>query len=387
MRPVPSAAPEPQTPDTFRLEPSPGPSADASVEPSAGQPGALERRAVRASGAFIAEMIERFQDRPDSTLDLMAPFGGIAAQDERGRTMLHWTVVHRPDDVRTVSALLERGAALEQPDAEGETPLSLAFAGSRSRLHPAPVIRALLLAGAAPAFLQRARGWRSGSTPLHDAVLGGATAEWTEVLNLLIVRHADLEAVNADGHTALHLAARDHRPMALQRLLNAGASVNATDPRGNTPLVLMLGGHQDVPDRNRRSAVIDPPARLRMVRALLDAGADPSARGTTPNGATESLLARVAAQTVPDVPVFVALVEAGADPDETLPTAHRPERDHLRAGPPGRETPWTRIMTVVNQEPDASGLPLRVALENALLQHEARRSANVVAPGVPRARL
>jgi ankyrin repeat protein len=110
----------------------------------------------------------------------------------------------------------------------------------------------------------------------------------------LLARRADVNAVQADGATALHWAVyRNDLPM-VDRLLAAGARVKAVNLHGVSPLAL---------------ACINGSAPA--VERLLAAGADPNERG--PNGETALMMASrtgaVAAMTV--------LVKAGADVNAT----------------------------------------------------------------------
>ena len=99
---------------------------------------------------------------------------------------------------------------------------------------------------------------------LHKAAIAGDVAK----LNRLIKAGADVNATSKDGWTPLHWAARKGHTDAVIALLEAGADVNATDERDLTPLYwAAFKGHTD--------AVI----------ALLEAGADVRAtdnRGRTP---------------------------------------------------------------------------------------------------------
>ena len=56
------------------------------------------------------------------------------------------------------------------------------------------------------------------------------------VSELLKCGYRSLEAKNEEGETAVHLASRLGEDAILASLVAAGASVNARDQRGNTPL-------------------------------------------------------------------------------------------------------------------------------------------------------
>jgi ankyrin repeat protein len=62
----------------------------------------------------------------------------------------------------------------------------------------------------------------------------------------------DINARNAEGRTALHLAAANGHDETIGRLITNGANLNIQDNAGNTPLHLaMIGGHDDCIDKLR----------------------------------------------------------------------------------------------------------------------------------------
>ena len=147
-------------------------------------------------------------------------------------------------DIDLVRVLLEAGAAVNARNQAGNTPLHLAV----MQRHDEEMVRALLEAGANA----NARN-RNDEMPLHEATL-----------------HGDIDLV--------HL------------LLEAGAAVNARDGAGNTALHYALSFGNRILHMLRAKGINTPlhlvgngPAEL--VRALLEAGADPTLRnneGNTP---------------------------------------------------------------------------------------------------------
>jgi ankyrin repeat protein len=73
---------------------------------------------------------------------------------------------------------------------------------------------------------------RGGRTSLFYAVVDGKDDEVTR----LIAAGADVDAEDLDGWRPAHAAGMHQRPRALRELLAAGAMVDPTDSRGNTPL-------------------------------------------------------------------------------------------------------------------------------------------------------
>ncbi len=78
-----------------------------------------------------------------------------------------------------------------------------------------------------------------GFTPLH----GVAGEDHLDMLQYLISRGADVNAVNDEGVSPLHLAAY---PEIAQALVRAGAAINAPDAAGNTPLHIAVEDEEGI---------------------------------------------------------------------------------------------------------------------------------------------
>ena len=151
----------------------------------------------------------------------------------------------RSGDVKTfVEVSLASPDLLTKRDKHGATLLHWAAA------HGQPEIAAFLLHnGSAPAAMDDA-----GSTPLHCA----ATAE---VARKLIEAGADVNATDAKGNSPLGVAAEYNRVDVARTLLERGAEVNAHNCVGATPLVYCaIYGHMETTE------------------VLLEAGADPEVK-------------------------------------------------------------------------------------------------------------
>ncbi|WP_299652822.1 ankyrin repeat domain-containing protein [uncultured Jannaschia sp.] len=165
-----------------------------------------------------------------------------------------------------------------------------------------------------------------GETPLMRANSGPFA---TEALDAVLALGPDLNAVNENGETALHIIAgsRDREGTAerVARLLESGADPDIANLKAKTPLIAAIeAGQEDAavvlleadailePEVDRGlsalHAAIRSDASPELISKLLDAGADPI--DASRSGMT--LLHRVARAGTPDV--AHVLIRAGADP-------------------------------------------------------------------------
>jgi len=193
--------------------------------------------------------------------------GLVGAKDETGRTPLHWAC--RGVHVEVVKYLVERGADVNALDRSSIAPLHsiasrghieaakiLIGAGARldaktvdqsTSLHMAAAqghldLAAFLFEKGAPVNIQDG----SDDTPLHAA----AWADQWEVLERLVDalpagQAAVLKALDFDGNTVLHLAARAGRVETLRLLVAKGAGLDARNTLGQTAFNLAEEGGYD----------------------------------------------------------------------------------------------------------------------------------------------
>jgi hypothetical protein len=182
---------------------------------------------------------------------------------------------------RLVDTLLAVGADPNARDQRGHGPLQVAAALGREA-----ALRALIRAGALPTARSP-----DGQTALGLALAAGRTdlTQWLEWRGWTLpgrpLQPMDLPAAAMAGDVD-----------AVLRLLELGLPVDAVDAQGCSALLRAAGGGQ-----------------VELARRLLARGADPSARART--GATPLS----AAISMRHTPVVEALLQAGADPDQALP--------------------------------------------------------------------
>jgi ankyrin repeat protein len=220
------------------------------------------------------------------------------------RTPLVWALIHQDWDL--ACKLLEAGADPNLVSNLGEQPMSLAAAGNAVE-----VLEALLERKAKPDKAGRQR-----QTPLMEAAETGAL----EAVQWLVKHKAKMERKNGNKETPLVIACREARADVADFLVEAGAQVDVEGDFG-TPLTAAAGAIKRVPMVDGQPQFISvqwtddgvftfEPAPvadvLRIVKRLLEAGADP-------NLGTQKPLAEAAFKGNPAV--VEELLQAGADPD------------------------------------------------------------------------
>ena len=283
----------------------------AGCQPARNSTDDIARVFAAAQRNDVAEVRAWLDARPD----------GVRLKDAGGRTLLHAAALAR--GVEALQLVLERGGDVNAADREGQTPLHAAVS--------------VLNHGAATQLLQRrcdvqAKNGR-GETALHVAASGTgdertvadtattkqhvperragvegrpATSDNASpapppstraelrraIVRSLIDAGARLDAADATGATALHLAANRGHVLLLEWLVDPRVGVDPVDGRRRTPLHLAAAAGQ-----------------VQVVEWLIKHGASVKARDVA--GQTPLHLAAARHRTA----VMQALLDAGADVD------------------------------------------------------------------------
>jgi ankyrin repeat protein len=216
-------------------------------------------RAVGTGGVTALHLATMDSSKTRWLLDAGADVNAVS---QLGRTPLV-VAASGQGTVDVVRQLLAKGASVNAADAVGITPLIAA-----ASVNDADVVNLLLAHGADASAASRG--------PVGTALQGAAANGNSALVKTLLARSSNVDAVSVDsagtvkngpvqfGHvTALHLAVLSVNRDAVRQILAAGASVDALDIRGMTPLMFAIG--TDRPDP-------------RIVRMLLQRGASTTLR-------------------------------------------------------------------------------------------------------------
>ena len=185
--------------------------------------------------------------------------GGLAALAWAGQ--IHYAA--KSGSVEQVKRLIAEGAAVDEKDDNGATPLIIAAYSGQGD------VAAFLISEGADV---RAKD-SNDTSALHAAAIGG----YKGVAELLLAEGVDVDAKDAEGATPLGWAAYFGYEDVVALLLLKGADVNARDNRGSTPLHAATAQVKATPGTA-------PGDHAAVVKLLIARGADVNARD--PNGGT-----------------------------------------------------------------------------------------------------
>jgi ankyrin repeat protein len=271
--------------------------AEAGTSVSEGKLTPLMRHLSLIGGALLAVL---------GTVGVGAQAPADSALD--GSTPLHQAV--RQNDLKTVDALIKKGADVKAATRYGVTPIGIAAMNGH-----AAILRRLLDAGA----------------DVNSATPGGETALMTaartgnrEAVTLLLDRRADANAKDSvRSQTALMWAVTENHPEIVKLLAGRGANVNAqttvTTPRGEYVAARAGGASGNGIIRQRALPTKDGgmspllfavrDGNVAMTRLLLELGAD--INQTAGNHTSPLLIALLNGQ----VALASELLQRGADPN------------------------------------------------------------------------
>ena len=356
----------------------------------------------------------------DAHVQAMVTPTTVTSTDKEGNTQLHLAII-RKAEVRTIALILDRKAAVNARNMNGDTPLHLAVQADLREIGELLIARgadifAVNSSGKSPLFLAADakdgfRPWMLNTTTIEakDGLGNGIlhyAAMWTldALIPSVVQAGARIDAQNATGETPLFAAIKADSPSTIAILLAQGASSTARDSLGNTALhaavrwnakqsvAALIKGGADVNAGNLNGKTpLHEAVRLGMAESeglLLAAGANLEARdlsGNTPlleavqsglSASIERLLEKGASlnvrNNVGDTPlhaaaksqrldIAVALLAKGAPIHAKNAKGDTPYRMALRTGNSATNTLLTKDR--INETDDSGATPLHIAIQ------------------------
>jgi quinoprotein dehydrogenase-associated probable ABC transporter substrate-binding protein len=197
------------------------------------------------------------------------------------------------NDLDRAAYLIGKGAAVNQLDNLGESPLTTA-----ARAGCLPMMRLLIAHGAEVDRLDS-----DGSTPL----MGAVERNQAPAVKFLLAHGAQIEKGAPSGFSPLSLAIEEQQFDAAYALINAGANVNSPASRYRlTPLMVVAS--EPPPSANSLVRVMEDHGPMDIARALLARKARVNA--TDAEGVTALMIAAAHDNS----PMIALLIQAGANP-------------------------------------------------------------------------
>jgi len=186
------------------------------------QSGAVAKSADKNGNPLLALAVEKGFLK---TSQILLKFGADPNCPMNGNTPLFTAISAK--NVQLVELLLKYKANCNEVAIGGESAICMAVK------YNAPLatqfISLLLPVGANTNVVDR-----SGNTPLFLAVMKGRRFE--TIIHRLIDQGADVNGVNSNGNTILHVASKYNSPEVVRHLLKSGANPNAKNESGNSPV-------------------------------------------------------------------------------------------------------------------------------------------------------
>ncbi|KAK0161672.1 hypothetical protein PV327_008091 [Microctonus hyperodae] len=168
--------------------------------------------------------------------------------DHNANTVYHYAAASTKDIIFALGAGLPN--TLNSRNSSGQTPLHVACQNDKP-----DCVKALLMIGAdvnisasestgnGPSYVGDFMSDKPNSLSAQDMKFGGTPLHWSssrEVVDALIEMNCNIDALNFDGRTALHIMVMRKRLDCVVALLSHMASVNIVDNEGNSPLHLAV---------------------------------------------------------------------------------------------------------------------------------------------------
>lgn len=136
-----------------------------------------------------------------------------------GATPAHYAVMN--GNKQLLLALRSRNANLDKQDFEGVTPMLLAISQAKDSL-----ILLLMQMGYSPLVQDYSK---------NDGIFYAVESQDTNTVKLILPYVQDINRLNLDGKTVLHVVAESNRPDLCFFILQAGAAIDTPDTYGYTP--------------------------------------------------------------------------------------------------------------------------------------------------------